>query len=157
MSFLNLTGLHAFLTLHCAAAGDRLHSASPVPAFPLPLASRSRMRQPSVVRVPDAVGFLSPQELPRRLHTRGSRTRAPSAKFPTSVFPSACHTTLIQSQLSQLICGWGGSLESLDMSGCDFRSSTFADDAFRMVAVKRLILRGAKGEHLIPVVRGVSE
>jgi hypothetical protein len=43
------------------------------------------------------------------------------------------------------------------MSGCDFRSSTFADDAFRMVAVKRLILRGAKGEHLIPVVRGVSE
>jgi len=69
-------------------------------------------------------------------------------------FPFLQRLTTPQLQLSQLILGWGNSLESLDLSGCCFRSSTFVDHARCMVAMKRLILRHAKGEPLVQVVRG---
>ena len=57
-------------------------------------------------------------------------------------------------QLSPLICGWGSSLQSLDLSGCHFRSSTFVDQASRMMVMERLVLREARGDALMEVVGG---
>ena len=59
-------------------------------------------------------------------------------------------------QLSPLIvCQWGSSLKSLDLSGCSFGgSSVLAEQAHRMTALKRAVLNHAKGDALLQVVRG---
>jgi hypothetical protein len=57
--------------------------------------------------------------------------------------------------LSPLVCQWGDSLESLDLSGCNFVSRTLIDRASCMVVLKRLALRHAKGgDILVDVVGG---